>query len=237
MEDTHLKLILTVEDDTIDTDDYKYDYPENNVCKFCGSKCKNMYITHVYHDQVKTKCCYLCHTVLNLKKYHLGKIFLAVSKKSQKMINGRTLDHYYNYKTIPEYTEIDPHAKVLAINPYLFVKYSKNIYPEIEQELEGKNIVLFFTGELLKILSPKESCMFVEKKEMKSTYSPLQIKKTKKSLSVKINSLIEKNISSFIDNLTEKKTESSPKDNLEKKMKILKEKAKICEKIQKSLQK
>lgn len=172
----YLKLNLDYED--IDSDDYEYGKADGS-CNICGSSTNNTYITYLHEIKTKAKACYLCHVVTNFKKYHMGKVFLAVSNLTQEEINIKTMKYYIKNGIIPLPSEIDNTCKKINMQVYQFIKDLCQM-SKTDKKIFN-NVVLFFTGESGKYLVKYQKSFFANVTDStsssdKNIYVPHSIK-------------------------------------------------------------
>jgi len=117
-------LFPTLCTETYDIKKYKFIKEQQGKCGMCLSMCNKKYITYIENEKICTKTCYLCHIIVNFKKYHLNKIFLIDSQLSQLEINQNILNYHMNYKQIPLPNIIDNSCKI--IKGLTFYDYMQN---------------------------------------------------------------------------------------------------------------
>jgi len=162
-------LYLTLDQNNIDYDKYEYDEVVNNLCVFCGSKCKMTYITYIHAKQIKTKACYFCHIVMNFKKYHIGKVLLIKSDLGQSMVNKVMMEHYYGNGEMMTLEELDENATVIPIQSFEFANLMSHADKKVLSSV-FKEFVVFFTEEMTKLLVPTTKNIFIKQ----STVSDLK---------------------------------------------------------------
>lgn len=135
--------------------DYKFAKSKTGICNVCSSNCNISYTTYILDDKICTKTCYLCHIVMNFKKYHTNKIFLIKSEMSQLQIIQSILDSYNNYRQILSPNACDNKCKLvknLKLHDYM---RNPNNYP---------NIKIYFNPNVLGHLVDLTQNMFCKQK-------------------------------------------------------------------------
>lgn len=153
-------LLLTLDDMEVDYDDYDYNYKSNNKCNFCDSYCKQLYITYIHPKKIKTKACYLCHIIVNFKKYHMGKVILVKSDMNQLQINKTVMEYFSNFGIIPSPSKIDKDVQFVNIQVFEYINIFKNI-----SSSHNLNFVVFFTNNVIKNLGIRQTNLFIAKDE------------------------------------------------------------------------
>lgn len=134
-----------------------------NECNVCESICKINYNTYIHDKKIYIKTCYLCHIVMNFKKYHSNKIFLISSTKSQLEIINKINDHYLNTEEIPNPLDIDKSCKIVSnLNVAEFMRNPNN------------NIKLYFNPNVLSYFTDTTCNMFQKKKNPNVEYNSMK---------------------------------------------------------------
>lgn len=150
-----------------DINEYENQYVhEIGICSVCGLKCDNTYMTQIkdYKKNINivTKTCYLCNSVMNFKKYNMGKMFLGVSKYDQLTINKKTMQYFNENGIVPLPKKIDKNAKKIKIQLYEYLSNKDKFKIDVEPD---QNIVVFFTGEISSYIQKKCQNMFIKKED------------------------------------------------------------------------
>jgi hypothetical protein len=183
--------------------DYTFIKSKISTCGVCNSKINMMYTTYLLGDNKCTKTCYLCHIVLNFKKYHSNKIFLIESTLSQLEIIQKIITYYNDYKQIPNLNLIDNSCKIIKnirINDYID---NYKDYPKIK---------IYFNPNVLSYLTDLTQNMFCKKYVEDNTLSNYtyvvnfydENEKTKKCTSYKNRQLSEKSVDETTMSFTNK---------------------------------
>jgi hypothetical protein len=136
--------------------DCKFVKSDNScTCNICTSHYNIGYTTYIYEKGIAIKTCYLCHVIVNFKKYHSNKIFLIKSKMSQLDINRGILDHYTNYRYIPCPTQIDKSCKLVIKTNISDFMLSLNKDPCVK---------IYFNPNVLKYLIEIVTNLFIKQK-------------------------------------------------------------------------
>lgn len=149
-------LNLTADIENIDCCDYEYNCPNTNTCFLCGCDCKVLYTTYLHDKKIKTESCYLCHIVVNFKRYHMGKMILVKSKKAQCDINKETMEYFNETENIIDPLKLDKSALLIQIKLYDFT--------ELNNKKLFKNCVVFFTDNVIDHLVSKQHNFFIKAK-------------------------------------------------------------------------
>lgn len=135
--------------------DYNFVRVKSCVCSACESQCNVSYTTYIVSDKICIKTCYLCHIVMNFKKYHSNKIFLIKSKMNQSEIIKKILDNYNNYRQILNPIDVDKSCKLvknLNLNDYF---ENPNNFPDVK---------IYFNPNVLSHLVDLTQNMFCKQK-------------------------------------------------------------------------
>lgn len=183
--DKYLKLTFDVDIESTNTDNYETDF-ETNICNFCGCNCK-LYITYLHEKKIKTKSCYLCHIVVNFKRYHMGKMILVKSEKSQYEINKKTMTYFNETKNIINPLDLDKNALLIEMKIYDFIELNNKIF---------KNCVVFFTDHVIEHLTVTYQNLFkpIKQKKYNTIYNFINMKtyNLSKEEIIELNNLLEK---------------------------------------------
>jgi hypothetical protein len=125
------------------------------TCNICSSQYNIGYTTYIYEKCIAIKTCYLCHVIVNFKKYHSNKIFLIKSKMSQVDINRSILEYYSNYRYIPNPTQIDKSCKLII---------NTNISDFLLSSNKDSNVKIYFNPNVLKYLFEVCTNLFIKQK-------------------------------------------------------------------------
>lgn len=161
-------LIFCLEDENIETDDFKYSY-EDNICGLCGEKYQKGYLTYLYNDKIKTKSCYLCKTIVNFSSNSMGKCMLVSSELEQIEINKKILEYVKRNNEMPKPKELDENCKLVNISIFNFLQ----CYTQMEKSEKKKfdHIKIVFTNEAINYLKSTEQNFFSkDSKKSKSKY-------------------------------------------------------------------
>lgn len=115
--------------------DYNFVRGKTGICNVCSSNCNVSYTTYIINAHIGktcTKTCYLCHVVMNFKKYHSNKIFLIKSKLTQSEIIKNVLDHYNNYRQIPNPIDVDKSCKLVKNLNLIDYFENPNNFPDVK---------------------------------------------------------------------------------------------------------
>lgn len=135
--------------------DYNFAKSKSGICNVCSSNCNISYNTFIINDKICTKTCYLCHIIINFKKYHSNKIFLIKSTMSQLTIIKSILDNYNNYKQIPTPLEVDKSCKLIC---------NLNLNDYIENQNSFSDVKIYFNPNVLSHLENLTQNMFCKQK-------------------------------------------------------------------------
>lgn len=135
--------------------DYNFAKGKSGVCGTCGSNCNVSFTTYIVANNICVKTCYLCHIVMNFKKYHSNKIFLIKSKLSQLEIIKKILDNYNNYRQIPNPITVDKSCKLIK---------NLNLIDYMENPTNFPDIKLYFNPNVLGHLNCVIQNMFSKQK-------------------------------------------------------------------------
>lgn len=137
------------------TDKYKFVKKSSYSCSVCNCNCQHLYTTYIHKKQITTKTCYLCHIIINFKKYYANKIFLIESKISQQQINNNIIEYYNEFEEIPTPDIIDTQYKI--INNINATTYMLNYNSD-------KNIKIYFNPNIKTYLKETSVNMFTNTK-------------------------------------------------------------------------
>lgn len=148
-------LIPTYFLDEYQISDYKFVKGKSGICNTCMSNCNMTYTTYIICDKICTKTCYLCHIIINFKKYHSNKIFLIKSKMSQLDIIKEILKNYNNQKQIPNPIVLDKSCELIS---------NLNLNDYIENSTHFLDVKIYFNPNILGHLENMTQNMFSKKK-------------------------------------------------------------------------
>jgi hypothetical protein len=100
---------------------------------------------------------------MNFKKYHVGKVLLIKSDLEQSMINKIMMEYYYANNEMMPLEELDEDAQAIPIQSYEFTNLMS--YGDKKTKKIFKKFVIFFTDEMVKLLSPPTKNIFIKGKQ------------------------------------------------------------------------
>ena len=151
-----------------------------NMCYTCDKTYTKLYNTYISDNNNNVSCCKLCifcHIIKSFKRGNVGDCILCWSDMPQYDIVRKTTEHVVSKSTIPMPYEIDPDAKIININVYVFAKFICQVNNDDRKSFSKYKV--FFTNRINRndinvrniVLGPYK----IEKLSLKYTSLPVYV--------------------------------------------------------------
>jgi hypothetical protein len=106
--------------------------------------CKESYPR--YFPINNNKYCYFCKLIYFIEHTDIFKVYIGYSTLSQDLIVKKTKEILFKENRVPTNKDIDPHSKIVQINPYILINMIKNMTHT--EQICFSNIKIFFTEDI-----------------------------------------------------------------------------------------